>query len=245
MNEALIGATWKVRRDKNLGPILSVNRKYSNKDMELRIPDGLAQFLENAVECCSSSALKETLGISSDALDLLKAIPKRESNDEDNCPACGGLGGIGPDLHRMSCPKEHPYVKGLEEALKNASYISKDTLQAREEVIELRKDLAASNASVEKNYQVAREAIAERHKLEEALESFPLPLLTGGEGPDGKRIHQFVNLATKKMSPRYNTIAEAVLAGAEFYKQSPVNLTATTVSVGIDQDPMKTEDTDG
>lgn len=118
-----------------------------------------------------------------------------------------------------------------------------DVLSALEKLVEtvisdLKYELEAQESATKRHFEVAREAVAELRQLKEAVNEFPMALLCGGLNPDGTRFHQYINLVTKTSSTHYSTVAEAILAGHQFYKQNPVGITEmTTVTVGIPPTP--------
>jgi hypothetical protein len=82
-------------------------------------------------------------------------------------------------------------------------------------------------------------------RLTEAVNTFPLGLLMGGEDADGKKGWRFVNLVIQRTSPRYDTPAQALLAGHEFYKEHP-GFILEVASIGMKlPGPVEPEECDG
>jgi hypothetical protein len=101
----------------------------------------------------------------------------------------------------------------------------------------LKEQISAHKASAEKHYEVAKEAIHDLNELREAVNCFPLSLLSAGSRPDGTRYHMWINLLTRTQSTHYDTVVEALIAGHRFYKENSVNISEATTVVGIPTTP--------
>ena len=77
------GATWEIRREKTLGPVLVVHPKYSDKELVSRIPEDLAMILEGIR---NAELFRKTMVPCPECKRLKAALEKeyqRESHDYD------------------------------------------------------------------------------------------------------------------------------------------------------------------